>query len=92
MSDLGTDAARGMQAKSLLENSLLSESFDKLEQSYIAAWRTTNVSDVTGREKLFLAINVIGKVKDHLQSIVNNGTLAEAELAAIAKTEQRKTR
>jgi hypothetical protein len=34
---------------------------------------------------LFLAINVLGKVRDHLASIVANGKLAEAELRELAR-------
>lgn len=34
---------------------------------------------------MFLAINVLGKVRDHLASIVANGKLAEAELRELAR-------
>ena len=31
-----------------------------------AAWRATTIDDAAAREKLFLSINVVGKVRDHL--------------------------
>lgn len=86
------DQGRALDAESLLNNDLLNEAFKTLEETYVSAWRSTLIDDVTGREKLFLAINVIGKVRDHLQSIVNNGKLAAAELRALAQTAERSKR
>jgi hypothetical protein len=80
-------SARG--AQDLLNNDLLIQSFKGLEDSYTAAWRATTIEDVSGREKLFLAINIVGKVRDHLTAIVNNGKLATAELKALADTAER---
>ncbi len=89
-SKLTQDAAKAARAKTLLESELLTEAFKSLEDEYTAAWRATYIDDVSAREKLFLAINIVGKVRDHLQGIVNNGTLAAAELKQIADTAERK--
>lgn len=89
---LGEAAAKATRAQDLLENELLSEAFKGLEDSYTAAWRATGIEDVAAREKLFLAINVVGKVRDHLTSIVTNGKLAQAELKELARTAARRKR
>lgn len=89
---LTQDAAKAARAQSLLDNELLAEAFNGLEDAYTAAWRATLIDDVTGREKLFLAINVVGKVRDHLTAVVNNGKLAAAELRNLAETAERKKR
>ena len=89
---LHVDQARGVRAEALLSDDLLSEAFKTLEDGYVAAWRQTLISDVAGREKLFLAINIIGKVKDHLSKAVSNGKLAQAEIQAIADAAERKKR
>jgi hypothetical protein len=89
---LSQAAAKAARAQNLLDNELLSEAFTALESSYTAAWRATTIDDVSGREKLFLAINIVGKVRDHLQGIVNNGKLAAAELKQLAETAERKKR
>ena len=86
------DADRAARAITLLENDLLQEAFANLESAYIASWRETNPLDTTAREKLYLAVNVVGKVRDHLTSIVSNGKLAAAELKALAETAERKKR
>ncbi|MGJ5046378.1 hypothetical protein ACQR1V_01200 [Bradyrhizobium oligotrophicum] len=85
-------AARGTRAKALLDDELLAGAFDVLEASYSAAWRQTQIDDVAGREKLFLAINIVGKVRDHLGAIIANGKLAEAELRELARTAERRKR
>jgi hypothetical protein len=83
---------KAQEARTLLESSILTEAFKGLEDSYTAAWRATTIDDVSGREKLFLAINVIGKVRDHLTSVVSNGSIAEAEIKALRETAERKKR
>ena len=85
-------AARGIRAKALLEDELLASAFDALEASYSSAWRQTSIDDVAGREKLFLAINIVGKVRDHLGAVLANGKLAQAELKELALTAVRRKR
>lgn len=85
-------AIRGVRAEEFLDNELLSEAFTALETSYISAWRASAIDDCAGREKLFLAINIVGKVRDHLASIVANGKLAQAELKEIVQTAARSRR
>jgi len=84
--------AKGARAEALLDSELLSEAFTGLEDSYTSAWRGTAIDDVGAREKLFLAINVVGKVRDHLTAVVTNGKLAQAELKEIAQVAERKKR
>jgi hypothetical protein len=89
---LGEAMAKAMRAQDLLDHELLSEAFKGLEESYTAAWRATGIDDTAAREKLFLAINIVGKVRDHLNSIVTNGRLAQAELKELARTAERRKR
>jgi hypothetical protein len=84
--------ARGTRAQELLDNELLAEAFDGLEDNYTGAWRATTIDDVAAREKLFLAINVVAKVRDHLNAIVANGKLAQAELKDLAQVAERRKR
>jgi hypothetical protein len=89
---LGEAAAKAMRAQDLLNNELLNEAFKGLEDSYTSAWRATGIDDAAAREKLFLAINIVGKVRDHLTSILTNGKLAQAELKELARTAERRKR
>lgn len=89
---LQQDANRASRAKALLENELLNEAFKHLEENYISFWRATKPDDEKAREKAYIAINVIGKVKQHLESVVANGTLAQAELHKLHAEAERKKR
>lgn len=89
---LGEAVNKAMRAQDLLDNELLNEAFKGLEDSYTTAWRSTAIDDVAAREKLFLAINIVGKVRDHLTSIVSGGKLAQAELKELARTAERRKR
>lgn len=85
-------AAKALRVQELLDNELLAEAFTQLEESYTAAWRATTIEDVAGREKLFLAINIVGKVRDHLAATVANGKLAQAELKELTQIAERRKR
>lgn len=89
---LNAASTKALQAQELLDNELLTEAFKTLEDDYASAWRSTMIDDVQGREKLFLAINIVGKVRDHLNAAVANGRLAQAELAELARTAERRKR
>lgn len=89
---LSAAAAKAARAQNLLGNDLLAEAFKGLEDTYTAAWRATKVDQAEAREKLFIAVNIVGKVRDHLHSIVTDGKLAAAELRMIAETAERKQR
>jgi hypothetical protein len=91
-SRLDVAAAKAVRAQELLDNELLSEAFGTLEQSYASAWRATTIDDVLGREKLFLAINIVGKVRDHLSAVVANGKLAQVELKELSQVAERRKR
>lgn len=85
-------AVKALRAQELFDNELLTEAFGTLEANYTAAWRATTIDDVSGREKLFLAVNIVGKVRDHLMTVVANGKLAQAELKELAQIAERRKR
>jgi hypothetical protein len=73
----------GARAEALIKNELLQEAFKKLEDDYVAAWKTWPAADAAGRERLWQAVNVLGKVKDHLSHIVSDGKLAQRQLSEL---------
>lgn len=86
------DTGRALRARQLLENELLTEAFATLKDAYINAWQSSRVEDAAGREKLFLAINIVGKVQQHLTTAIVNGKLAEIELVELAQKRERAAR
>ena len=79
------DQDRAARAQALLDNELLKEAFATLEQRYIAAWRDTGMTpqDTHARERLFQAINIVGKVHEHLNRIIDGGKLAKKQIEEI---------
>lgn len=79
---------RQAKAEALLRNELLTEAFADLEQRYMQEWQLTNFRDTDARERLWQAVNVLRKVKDHLGKIMADGKLAQKEIDQL--TEKRK--
>lgn len=78
--------SRGARAEALLGNELLQEAFARLEQDYIEAWKTSPARDNDGRERLWQAVNIVGKVRDHLVKVINDGKLSQRHLNELART------
>jgi hypothetical protein len=75
------DAAR---AETLMRDELLTDALMTLEDGYIGAWRNTLARDTDARERLWQAVQVVGKIRDHLIKVMSNGKLAQAELNMLA--------
>jgi hypothetical protein len=74
------DMNRGGQAAQLLDNPMLVEAFQSLEEIYLVTWKATGVLDTDRREKLWLAVQVVGKVRRHLQETLSSGQLASRQI------------
>jgi hypothetical protein len=85
---LEASIARAARAQALLGNELLQEAFTKLEDDYTAAGKTWLAADAAGRERLWQAVNVLGKVKDHLARVVADGRLAQRQLSDLVHRPQ----
>lgn len=86
---LATAITRQAQAEALLRNELLTESFTRLHDGYMKAWRETAARDTDARERLWTAVNALGKVREHLELMIRNGKLAQAEIDQLAKSRER---
>jgi hypothetical protein len=71
---------RGSRAKEILENEEFSRAFDLIEQELTQAWKNSPQRDAEGREKLFLALTMLSKVKASLTTTMETGKLALAEI------------
>ena len=78
--DIDVNLARGARAKEILENEIYIETFDIVESELLAAWKSSPVRDVDGREKLFLMLGLLTKLKLALQSTMDTGKIAQHEL------------
>ncbi len=86
---LEQDVANGSRAQILLNDPMLTGAFDMLRTEYLKAWETTAARDTDARERLWQAIQIVGKVRSHLQSAVSDGKLARAEVDALSERRKR---
>ena len=78
--ELEQKIGRGIRAKEVLENEIYIESYAALTKEIIELWQQSPARDVEGREKLFLMIGLIDKLKAIIQTEFETGVLAEASL------------
>jgi hypothetical protein len=74
------EVQRAQEAKRLLEHPLLIEAFASIEKEVIERWTQSPASDAPGREKLWLTLKLLHRLRTHLESLVSSGKLAEATL------------
>ena len=71
------DIERERHAKSLLQDTLLQESFDTLEKNLQDTWTHTGVDDIEAREQCWLSLRLLERIRLHLTSIVETGEMAK---------------
>ena len=71
---------RAEEAARLLAHPLLAEAFEVIEKEVIERWTQSPSADQAGREKLWLSLKLLHRVKLHLETMVQSGKLAEATL------------
>jgi hypothetical protein len=68
---------REARAKNLLNDSLYTEAFEKLEEEINNTWYNSSVKDVESREQLWLSLRLLERLRLHLTSIVESGEMAK---------------
>ena len=68
------------RANKVLDNEQFNLAFDAIEQEIIEQWKNAPARDEDGREKLWLMLKLAGKFKLALQTTLDTGKLAKAEL------------
>jgi len=89
-SALDADLRKGRAADRLLADETLTGAFDSLKAEYLAAWEATKYNDTDGRERLWQAYQIVGKVRTHLTNLAAGGKLAQREIDDVAKLGERR--
>lgn len=79
---------RGIDAKH--ELSITADAFATLKAEYMRAWEATTARDTDARERLWQAVQIVGKVEGHLHTVLDTGKLAERQLGEIERLGERK--
>ncbi len=75
-------------AKSALDlnaNEAFTQAMQQLGEAYVQVWRETSPRDEEAREKCYLAVNVLGKIEQHLEEYIFDGKMHEADAKAAKK-------
>ena len=70
----------------LLNDPLLKQAFEDLLETYKNEIFNTNFADDDKRRSLWMAYNMLDKIKGHLQSIMESGKLAQQDLELLNKS------
>ena len=73
-----------------MENPIFKESLEELKKLYTTSLFNTGAKETETREKLWLAVNVLGKVEQHIQQVLDTGKLAKKQLEDFRKQEESK--
>jgi hypothetical protein len=80
---LEQEARRGEEARRLLEEPLLEEAFTAVDGALREAWTSTHDDAVAERERLWLMLKLLGRVRAHLVDALQTGRLANGQLAEL---------
>jgi hypothetical protein len=70
----------GERARQLLEDETLTGIFEKLRDVYMSGWQNSEPHDVEGRERLYMAVQVLEHVRSHIRVMAEAGKLATAQI------------
>ena len=87
---LQQEVSQSNKARQLLDNPLFKEALDELKKLYAESLFNTGAKEQETREKLWLAVNVLGKVEQHIQQVLDTGKLAKKQLEDFRKQEESK--
>jgi len=85
---LQTDVDRAQHAERLLQDPLLTESFELVRKAIVEKWEMTPLRDRDGAHELKLMLKLLGDVRANLEQAVADGKLAAEELRQQARREQ----
>ena len=75
----GEEIARADQAKQILEHPLYVEALATVREVLIDHLLNTRVAEEVERDRLYITIKALDLVHQHIQSVLETGTLAEKE-------------
>jgi hypothetical protein len=80
MNKIEEQIRKGKRAQILLQDPILKTAFEDLLETYKQEIFNTNFADDEKRRSLWMAYNMVDKIRGHLQSIIEGGKLAQKDL------------
>ena len=86
MDKIETQIREGKRAQVLLNDPLLKQAFEDLLETYKQEIFYTSFADDDKRRSLWMAYNLVDKIRGHLQTIMESGKLAQKDLELLHKS------
>lgn len=83
---LEQESRRGEQARLLLEDPLLQEAFATVDSALREAWAATANDATVERERYWLMLKLLDRLRAHMADVMQTGKLAERQLAEFDRT------
>ena len=80
---LESERQRGEAARRLLDDPLLADAFAVVESGLRQQWEASGEAEAEKRERQWLMLRLLGRVRGLLTEAIETGRLADAQLAAI---------
>ncbi|HXU58666.1 MAG TPA: hypothetical protein VN710_07940 [Verrucomicrobiae bacterium] len=90
MTDLRREASRGMRAKAILEDEIVTEALDAIEAELRANWEGSRTDDAAGREDAYRMLKAAKAFRERLRKVIDDGAVAQAEIEANERALRRK--
>jgi hypothetical protein len=90
MTDLRREANRGQRAKAILEDEIVSEALDAIEVELRTDWEGSRPDDTAGREVSYRMLRAAKAFRERLRKVIDDGSVAQAEIEANERTLRRK--
>lgn len=81
---LEQESRRGEQARRLLEDPLLQEAFSAVDTALRDAWVTTADDAADERERLWLMLKLLARVRAQIVNVLETGKLADGQIGTLA--------
>ena len=77
---LRSEIDQGSKAADLIRNPVFLEAFNEMRTRYATQWADTPSNAENERERLYVAINVLEDIYDHIVGVMQTGAMADKEL------------
>jgi hypothetical protein len=81
--DLEQEVIRGHEAERIMRSPLWNEAWAVYEERLTSSWAQSGTDQTDQRERIWLALQIARKVKNHLESIMKTGQLAQKQVEGL---------
>lgn len=83
MPNLEQEVIRGHEAERIMRSPLWDEAWSIYENRLTSAWAQSGTEQTDQRERIWLALQIAKKVRNHIESIMKTGQLAQKQVEGL---------